>query len=183
MAGSIHPDNVLAALSKSTGNQFEDFFKEFMSAIHGEGFIPLGGTHDGGADGFAGERLYNGAKTGSFYQASIQADYRGKIRGTVKRLKEYGRTPRTLVYVTSRIIEAIDVVEEELTTDLDVIVRIRDGAWISNNINRDDHTKAAYSNHLQRLIRRALRHFVAEELCAGGGRQHSGLHLPLIRGR
>lgn len=152
MPGSIHPDCVLAALAKASGNQFEAFFKEFMAAIRGEDFIPLGGMHDGGADAFTGERVFSGAKTGTFYQASVQADYRAKIKGTVKRLKGFGREPRTLVYVTSRIIEVVDVVEEELTTTLDVIIRIRDGSWISNNINRDEQTKAAYHNHLHRLL-------------------------------
>jgi hypothetical protein len=153
---NIHPDNVLAALSKANGNHFEAFFKEFMSAIRGETFIPLGGTHDGGADAFSGERIYESKKAGVFYQASIQADYRAKIRSTIRRLREFGRKPTSLTYVTSRIIDTIDVVEEDLTEELSTIIRIRDGAWIANNLNKDNHSRASYLNHLAPLLSSAF---------------------------
>lgn len=165
----IHPDTVLAALAKASGAQFEAFFKEFMAAIKGENFLPLGLTHDGGADGFEDDRLYIGERSSTFHQASVQADARQKIRGTIKRLLAFGRVPRTLIYVTSRIVDTIDVVEEALTEELGTIIRIRDGAWISNNINKDGHTRAAFSNHLEPLLKQSIEISLRPNLKLEGG--------------
>jgi hypothetical protein len=148
---AIHPDDVFAALARSSGTTFEAFFKEFMAAVVGDTFMPLGGTHDGGADAFQGMGLYTTSRAETFYQASVQADHRAKIKGTLTRLKEFGRAPKTLVYVTNRIIQSVDRAEEDLTAELGVFIRIRDGAWIANNINKDFQTQAAFRNHLSPL--------------------------------
>jgi hypothetical protein len=65
-----------------------------------------------------------------FYQVSTQEDFRGKIRHTVKRLRESGRDPRNLVYVTSRTVSMPDAEERALTRELGVAVQIRDAKFI-----------------------------------------------------
>jgi hypothetical protein len=86
-----------------------------------------------------------------FYQASVQEDFRGKIRHTVKRLRETGRDPRNLVYVTSRAISLPDAEERALTRELDVAVQIRDAKYIIAHVNDTPGTSAAFHHHLRHL--------------------------------
>jgi len=145
----IHPDFVRVALDKVTGSQFEKFVHEFYSGYLGEAFIPLGGMADGGADGFEEPGVWVQERTRRFLQASVEEDVNAKIAATIARLREFGRQPDLLTYVTSRVVKHVDVVEEQLSTKLDVVIRIRDGAFIGNNINHSPHTAAAYRNHLE----------------------------------
>ena len=145
------PQNELIriALDRTSGKDFEDFAKRFLTIILGAQFIPLGGQHDGGADGFIEENLFAyPSQTSKFIQISVQQDYRQKIRRTVKRLQEFGREPSQLIYVTNQIITAIDRVEEDLETELGVVIRIRDGQYIMTNLPTDRNLIAAYNDHL-----------------------------------
>ena len=92
------------------------------------------------------------AKPGTFYQATSQHDHRSKIRGTVRRLREFERDPKSLLYFTSRTVVAIDKEEEELGTELDVIIKIRDKKWIVGNINHSPQTIAAFQTYLQPCV-------------------------------
>jgi hypothetical protein len=124
---AIHPDLVKIALDKVEGFQFERFVNDFYPAMVGASFVPLGGVHDGGADAFEGDVIREEADTPTvFYQASVQEDFRAKIRRTVSRLREFGRDPKTLVYVTSRTINLPDTEERQLTRELNVVIQIRD---------------------------------------------------------
>lgn len=139
------------ALDRVSGTDFEQFFHAFYPALSDINFVPLGGIHDGGADAFHGERLFEGKshKPETFYQASIEEDCLSKIRRTAKRLQEFGRKPKVLVYVTSRIVKAIDKKEENLSNELDIIVKIRDKNWIVSNINDSPQTVEAFRTYLQ----------------------------------
>ena len=139
------------ALDHVSGVDFERFFQAFYPALAGIDFVPLGGFHDGGADAFQGERLFEGKahRPGTFYQATTQEDFRAKIRHTVKRLREFGRSPQTLQYVTSRIVSAIDKEEEHLSEELGVSVKIRDRKWIASNLNYSQQTVAAFETYLK----------------------------------
>lgn len=147
----IHPDVALVALDGAPGTQFEKFAQEFFAAYTGETFIPLGGTRDGGADAFQGDGLWMTAGTHRYWQASVEQDPKAKISATVKRLREFGRHPRRVTYVTSRIVPHTDRVEDTLTDELDVSVRIRDARWFANNINSAPQTVAAYRHHIEPL--------------------------------
>ncbi len=127
------------------------FFKSFYPAIVGTTFVPLGGTHDGGADAFEATDLFENPhqRPRVFYQASIQKDHRPKIRQTIKRLREYGRDPAILNYVTSIHVSAIDKEEEKLSSELDVTIRIRDRNWIVANINDSPQTQTAFDTYLK----------------------------------
>jgi hypothetical protein len=110
------------ALDRVSGSDFEAFVNAFYPALAGIEFVPTGGIHDGGADGYQETGLFEGTKPNTFYQASVQQDHRAKIRHTVKRLREFGRDPKSLVYVTSRHISITDKEEEILSDELDVFI-------------------------------------------------------------
>ena len=60
------------ALEHTSGTEFERFFHAFYPAIAGINFVALGGVHDGGADAFLGEAIYERGnnRADTFYQAS-----------------------------------------------------------------------------------------------------------------
>ena len=147
---TVNHQLVAIALERIEGTVFEDFFHAFYCALTGTDFVPLGGLRDGGADAFQGHGLFENRalRASVFYQASIQADYQAKIRHTVTRLREFNREPKSLQYFTSRTISAIDKVEEELTAELEITIRIRDRKWIVGNINHSPQTVAAFTTYL-----------------------------------
>lgn len=145
----VHPDLIQIALSKVSGHRFEDFTQAFWSGLIGQDYVPLGGMHDGGADGFEATGLFSeNSAPRSYLQASIEADTKSKIRRTVKRIREYGRGLSDLTYITSRVVSAIDIVEHELSRELDVTVRIRDANFIIVHVNDNNATRSAYTHHL-----------------------------------
>ena len=142
----VHPELMEIALDKVEGFSFERFACDFLSSVEGRMFIPLGGVHDGGADGVESRELYQSSN--NFYQFTTQANHRDKIRKTIARLKKFGRLPNVLIYLTSRQVPHIDQEEELLTEELDAIIRIRDKKYIISHINDSSGTTSSYYNHL-----------------------------------
>ena len=140
---TVHPDLVEIALERVEGFAFERFAQDFISALEGRNFIPLGGVGDGGADG-----IYDSGNGRSFYQFTRQENHRNKIRRTVERLRDFGRNVTTLYYLTSRVIPHIDSEEELLTEELNVNIKIRDRKYILAHINDTNGTIAAFTHHL-----------------------------------
>lgn len=145
----IQDDVVRIALDKVEGFPFERFATAFYSSLVGASFVPLGGVKDGGADARDGTIFEDSTRSETYYQASVEADAEGKIRRTVKRLREFGRTPKNLIYLTSRSVKYSDRVERALTDELDVTVVIRDCDYIVVHINDDAGTRAAFDQHLR----------------------------------
>ena len=83
-----------------------------------------------------------------FVQISTQADHLSKIRKTVVRLREYGREPKIIYYVTSQTIKALDKDQHDLTQELGVSILIRDSMWIRTNINSSGRTISAFRTYL-----------------------------------
>jgi len=140
---NIHPELVGIALSKAEGFAFERFAQDFLSVLEGRSFVPVGGIKDGGADG-----LYECGDERIYYQFTIQENHREKIRKTHKRLNEFGRTVKTIYYLTSRIIPHIDQEEDLLSEELNVNVKIRERKYVISHINDSLGTINAYNNHL-----------------------------------
>jgi hypothetical protein len=136
------------ALERVPGTSFENFVQGFFAATIGPEYVPLGGTHDGGADGFEDPGLFEATTPTRFMQASVTSDTVGKIRRTVRRLREFGRDPRSLLYATSQRVPVIDKLENDLSEELNVRLTIRDGAYFSAHINDSPGTKQAFSSHL-----------------------------------
>ncbi|MEN8616673.1 hypothetical protein [Shewanella baltica] len=138
------------ALDNCEGFPFEEFANDFIAAIEGSNFIPIGGTSDGGADGVHEQGLYCSNRIDVFYQMSTEENHRSKVKRTIERLLEFGRSPKTLIYITSQTIGTYDREEGFLTDKHGVFVRIRDGKWILANLNYSEATKKAYYTHLER---------------------------------
>ena len=146
---SIDHSLVEIALTRVSGDEFEKFINVFLPAIIGPEYVPLGGVHDGGADAFLDVSPDCKTQPTTYYQASIQENHKSKIRDTIKRLQEVGRTPKTLVYVTAQTIKMIDKDQVMLTQETDVHIMIRDAKWISAHVNDSNITISAYKNFLQ----------------------------------
>lgn len=143
------PDLIDIALERIQGNDFERFALQYFPAVLGVEFTPLGGMHDGGADAFGGDPVYE--RTGRathFFQASVQADVKAKIRSTRARLVEFGREVGSITLLSSRVVPTVDVVEDALTEELGVLIRIRDGAYVRSHANDTSATVAAYEKYL-----------------------------------
>lgn len=144
----IHTDLVEVALDRVTGTVFERFVNDFYPTLAGISFVPLGGVHDGGADALQSQTLWAEKQPGIFYQASVQKEHRSKIKQTIKRLREFGRKPTALHYVTSQKISKIDAEERLLSEETGVSIRIHDRAYISAQINDSLQTRTAFRTHL-----------------------------------
>ncbi|MEV6958703.1 hypothetical protein AB0M97_05780 [Streptomyces sp. NPDC051207] len=149
MAERIHGDVVRIALDKAEGFPFERFAVAFYSALMGASFVPMGGVKDGGADARDGNIYADSGRSETYYQASVAVDTEGKIRRTVERLREFGRKPRTLFYLTSRTVKYSDRVERGLSDELDVTIIIRDGDYIVAHVNDDQAGRVAFEEHLR----------------------------------
>ncbi|WDG06867.1 hypothetical protein PUN50_08890 [Vibrio campbellii] len=145
MSQHISHDLMDIALDKAEGFPFEAFAQDFFSSVDGRNFVPFGGVHDGGADG-----LLATEKANAFYQITVQSNHRDKIRKTVKRLRDFGRTVTRLVYVTSQTVPHIDKEEDDLSDELDINLRIRDRKYIMSHMNDSIGTINAFKNHLKR---------------------------------
>jgi hypothetical protein len=149
----LSSDLVSIALDRVEGMPFERFVNDFYPAIAGVEYVPLGGMHDGGADGVIAQGLAEGrGLPGTFLQASVQEDHRAKIRNTIGRLREVGRAPKSLTYVTPRLIPHVDREEEKLSAELNVIIRIRDRRYLAAHINTSPVTIAAFEQHLRSCL-------------------------------
>lgn len=137
------------ALDKTNGASFELFSQAFFAALTGHNFVPLGGMHDGGAEAFSTQEFfYEDQKNSNFWQASIQQDFRNKIRSTVDRIKEFNRELTQLTYCTSIVVKNLDVEEDRLSDELRVRIKIRDRKYIVSHINSSEATIQSYNSYL-----------------------------------
>ena len=133
------------------GFGFERLVQKLLAIRDGDNFVALGGVHDGGADGFDRSVLVDKGRPTSFVQISIQEDANGKIRQTVKRLIEFGRDVKTLTYWTCRKL-LVDVVEEKLSNELNITIRVRDWDSVIRLINANDKTSKLFTDHFRAEI-------------------------------
>jgi hypothetical protein len=147
---------VALALEAVDTHNFERFAQTFYGAIQDREFVPLGGVHDGGAEGFDAQPedpdVFVDEAATSFIQVSKQVTTRQKIRSTVKRLREYGRTPKVVTYITSLVVPDIDKVEAALSQELQCRISIRDAKYIEAYINSNLATQGAFHSFLQPSI-------------------------------
>lgn len=145
---TVDPRVIEIALSRVGGTDFENFAQGFFAATLGADYVPMGGFHDGGADGALDDRLFEAAGTQKFMQASISAEPKAKIRKTLKRLREFGRDPKSLMYATSQKLTFIDQIQEELSDELDCRIVIRDGHYFQHQINGTPGALQAYKSYV-----------------------------------
>ena len=141
-------DVIKVALTAAEGFPFERFAQELHAQLVGADFVPTGGQRDGGADGVLAGLFENKVRPTSFFQASIRQDVDTKIRQTISRLREVGRSVKTLEYWTSKSVSRFDLVESGLSDELDVTIRVRDASYISVHVNHSAATRLAFQQHL-----------------------------------
>jgi hypothetical protein len=112
----------------------------------------VGGVHDGGVDGFIDSGLFRADKLDHFWQASIQQNPAQKIRGTIARLRETGRQPKQLTYITSQIVDRSDRLEDSLSDEFGIRIKIRDQKYIVSQINHSPATIEAFNTYLSPVL-------------------------------
>ena len=148
-SATINPKLISLALEHVSTGDFERFGQAMYSSLIGYKFVPLGGMHDGGAEGYLEPELFAEEGAKHFLQVSKQNTLRRKVRDTVVRLRQYSRSPISLTYVTSIKVPDIDKEEELLSNELDCRIRIRDSQFIEAHINRNEEIVAAFSAYLR----------------------------------
>ncbi len=137
------------AIDQCDTSAFEEFVQAFHAALVGSTFVPLGGMHDGGADGFE-ERVFETAtRASTFLQASKTPDIEGKIRKTIRRLRSFGRDPRSIIFYFSEPVSTVDRIEEAIEISEDVVVRIRAKQYIQAHINDSEQTAQSFVSYLR----------------------------------
>lgn len=140
------------ALDACDTSAFEQFAQSFHASIVGTSFVPLGGMHDGGADGFEEKVFYSDRRPTSFMQASKTADIEGKIVATIKRIRAFGRDLRSITFYFSESISQSDRIEEEISDREDITIRIRGKQYIEAHINDSPQSAQAFESYLKPAI-------------------------------
>lgn len=125
------------------GNIFEIFGNDFLSAVLGYSFIPVGRSKDKGVDGFQHIFSRNG-KRKHIFQLSTELDHVGKINNTIKKLQENEIDFDRLVYVTNRKINNAESLVDEVFDATKIQLTIYDIRWFSSHCNQSEQTIKAY---------------------------------------
>jgi hypothetical protein len=138
------------------GNIFENFAKDFLSKLLGYEFVPVGGLHDKGIDGF--EHTFNRSDTNKvIYQLSIQKTYQHKIADSLDKLKRNKIRYDQFVFVTNQTIPNIDSYKDELIEKYRKPISIFDLEWFVVHINDSENTVRSYQifidSHLHQFNR------------------------------
>ena len=146
-------------LSSLSGERFETLAKELYAAEIGDEFVPLGGMHDGGADGFIESRVAEGKKAGVFFQFSVTEAGRAKtkITQTVAALIKAGRNPKQVIYSTTELLPKQDVWIEEIFSEHQVLLTVKDRERLKKTVNSDARANKVFLNFFAADIS-ALKH-------------------------
>ncbi len=132
------------AISKiDDGNIFEIFGNDFLTAVLGYSFIPVGRSKDKGVDGF--QHVFS--RSGSLkhiFQLSTELDHVGKIHNTIKKLQDNDIAFDRLVYVTNRKVNNAESLVDEIFETNKIPLAIYDIRWFSANSNKSESTIKAY---------------------------------------
>ncbi|MFM5591080.1 hypothetical protein ACET60_07845 [Aeromonas veronii] len=134
-------------MAQVSGSRFESFSKKIFSLVFKESFIPLGGIHDGGADGALSSYIQEvSGKTNTFIQFTTTAEknVKSKIEETIKSLLLSGRTPRQVIYATSIALPKFDVIAQDIFEKHQVMVQFREFERIKDYINSDESCNSTF---------------------------------------
>lgn len=132
------------AISKiDDGEIFEMFGNDFLSAVFGYDFIPVGKTKDKGVDGF--QHIFTrGEKEKHIFQLSTELDHIGKINNTIGKLEQNNINFERLTYVTNRKINNSEKLVDEIYDSKGIQLSIYDIRWFANNCNLNEKSIKAY---------------------------------------
>lgn len=136
-------------VSKITdGFLFERLGQDLTCQLVGINFTPVGGVGDRGIDGLEHTVEQQGDGM-TIYQFSIEADPRGKVLKTAKKLKENGFNVQRLFYVTNRQVGDQDLLAEEVYLEHQISLVCRDIAWLRGNVARSEATIRIYGEFVR----------------------------------
>lgn len=146
---SVQPvsDKLFDYLIKNlNGDRFETLAKILFAAEIGDEFVPLGGMHDGGADGFLDVKITAGKKPGTYFQFSVteKNSAKTKIRKTIESLKKVGRNPKHLIYGTTESLPKQDILREDVFEEHQVLVTIKDQEKLKQLVNSEPEANKAF---------------------------------------
>ena len=125
------------------GYIFENFAKDFLSKFLGYQFVPVGGLHDKGIDGF--EHTFHKSDSNKvIYQLSIQKTYQQKISDSLDKLKRNKTRYDQFVFVTNQTIPNIDLYKDKLIAKYGKAITIFDLEWFVVHINDSEDTVRSY---------------------------------------
>lgn len=140
------------------GVRFEVFAKRVFAAVYSEQFVPLGGIHDGGADGVMSayvQQVQGKATTFIQFSATDDSKAEGKIKDTIAALKKVGRNPQQLIYATSEALPKADLIVSETFERDSVLVQIRDyerlKGYVNSNVEVNEAFYRAFTSEISEL--------------------------------
>ena len=125
-------------LNDISGDNFETLAQKLFGSEYDEEYVPLGGMHDGGADGYYLPKVYaDKVKPNTFFQFSItnEKKAKSKILETIQSLIKVGRSPKQLFYATTEQIPKQDILISEIFNEYKILLQIRDREKIKQIIN------------------------------------------------
>ena len=144
----IESREIEVALELAEWQNFEKYVHAYMLAVEGNDYIPLAPMHDGGADGIYYSTKVNGPAVKKFFQISQVSSHKKKIRQAVKDITRSRESPDVLIYCTNRFVSSKDIVQEELSNELDCKIEIRDKSYFVYQTDSNSATKEAYLTYL-----------------------------------
>lgn len=133
------------------GYIFENFGLNFLSAVQGHDFIPVGGTKDKGVDGY--QHIYSRENNQKIvYQLSTEQTFESKLCDTLEKLKRNNVTVDRLYYVTNRKLYNTDKVVEDLYDRYKTPISIMDVQWFVSNANHILPTIRAYQAYVDTYL-------------------------------
>ena len=139
------------ALDVIDPKNFESFVKSHWTAKEGNRFVPLGGVHDGGADGI----IYphdSRKDLPTYLQASIQKNFKTKIQDTDARLKETGKKYKGIIFCTNQKVSSVLDQESALSEKLGCIIQIIDHERLLYTVNDSDLTINAFNTFVLPIL-------------------------------
>jgi hypothetical protein len=128
------------AISKiDDGFIFESFAQQFLSAVLGYEFIPVGGSKDKGIDAY--KHIYHSEKQiKTIFQMSTDGSWEAKIIDTYSKLKSNKIPVERLFYVTNRKLNNTDKYCDEFYEKYKINLTIFDIRWFNTNCNANEGT-------------------------------------------
>ncbi len=126
-------------ISNVSGERFESIAKKLFSAAYGDEYVPLGGMHDGGADGYYLSHVYAVKKPNTFFQFSVTDSKlaKDKVVRTIESLRKVERTPKQIIYSTTQNLPKQDILKEHIFNQYDILLVIYDRDRLKQLVNSD----------------------------------------------
>lgn len=124
-----------------SGAKFESFAKRLFEIEYGHHFTPLGGVHDGGADGvlLSGvQECVEEPNTFAQFSATKEMSVQNKVGATVEALQKVGREPVQIIYATSERLPKQDRIVAHIFKKYRVLASVRDLEWIEGILNKNN---------------------------------------------